>query len=354
MSNSSIPVKNIYHMLCYAWNVLDQSDENVVGSEKFDNIYDLLARIYINGANSLIKRGLSRSYIQERREVSTLKGKVEVADSIKKQTLRNGRMVCQYDNFSVDIKLNQIVKATINLLLKAPLLDKTLNKKLRKLRLYFSNVRDIQMANDTFSSLRFNRNNYHYRMLMSVSELIYQGLITREEGNDTKFLSFIRDRQMAKLYENFVLNFYRRHLDSGIYHVHSPKIHWNLDQSVSDEELSLLPEMRTDIVVENKLTSSQLIIDTKYYGETLTTSNWTDKEKVHTGHLYQIFAYVNSSNYKGNKIGMLLYPTIKQEINAGYSITGKRIYIKTLNLNAEWSEISTRLLSLVGVIDNNE
>ena len=341
-------------MLCYAWNVLDQSDENVVGSEKFDNIYDLLARIYINGTNSLIKRGLSRSYIQERREVSTLKGKVEVADSIKKQTFRNGRMVCQYDNFSVDIKLNQIVKATINLLLKAPMLDKTLNKKLRKLRLYFSDIRDIQMSNETFSSLRFNRNNYHYRMLMSVSELIYQGLITREEGNVTEFLSFIKDRQMAKLYEKFVLNFYGRHLDRGIYRIHSPKIHWNLDQSVSDEELSLLPEMRTDIVVENKLTNSQLIIDTKYYGETLTSSNWTDKEKVRTDHLYQIFAYVNSSNYKGNKIGMLLYPTIKQEINAGYSITGKRIYIKTLNLNAEWSEISTRLLSLVGVIDNNE
>ena len=341
-------------MLCYAWNVLDQSDENVVGSEKFDNIYDLLARIYINGTNSLIKRGLSRSYIQERREVSTLKGKVEVADSIKKQTFRNGRMVCQYDNFSVDIKLNQIVKATINLLLKAPMLDKTLNKKLRKLRLYFSDIRDIQMSNETFSSFRFNRNNYHYRMLMSVSELIYQGLITREEGNDTKFLSFIRDRQMAKLYEKFVLNFYRRHLDSRIYHVHSPKIHWNLDQSVSDEDLSLLPEMRTDIVVENKLTNSQLIIDTKYYGETLTASNWTDKEKVRTGHLYQIFAYVNSSDFLGDIKGMLLYPTINREINAGYSIAGKGIYIKTLNLNAEWNEISTRLVSLVGVIDNNE
>jgi 5-methylcytosine-specific restriction enzyme subunit McrC len=341
-------------MLCYAWNVLDQSDENVVGSEKFDNIYDLLARIYINGTNSLIKRGLSRSYIQERREVSTLKGKVEVADSIKKQTFRNGRMVCQYDNFSVDIKLNQIVKATINLLLKAPMLDKTLNKKLRKLRFYFPDIRDIQLSNEIFRSFRFNRNNYHYSMLMSVSKLIYQGLITREDGNETKFLSFIRDRQMAKLYEKFVLNFYLRHLDSGIYHVHSPKIHWNLDQSISDEELSLLPEMRTDIVVENKLTNSQLIIDTKYYSETLTTSNWTDREKVRTGHLYQIFAYVNSSDFIGSIHGMLLYPTIKQEINAGYSMAGKSIYIKTLNLNAEWSEISNRLLSLVEVVDNKE
>lgn len=42
-----IPIRNIYHMLCYAWNVLDQSDNIFLDSEKFDNIYNLFARIYM-------------------------------------------------------------------------------------------------------------------------------------------------------------------------------------------------------------------------------------------------------------------------------------------------------------------
>ena len=73
-----IPIKNIYYMLCYAWNVLEQSDNVLLGSEEFDNIYNLFARIYINGTGSLIKRGFNRYYIQKNRETSTLKGKINI------------------------------------------------------------------------------------------------------------------------------------------------------------------------------------------------------------------------------------------------------------------------------------
>ena len=345
--SSKIPVKNIYYMLCYAWNVLEQSESVLVGSEKFDNIYNLLGRIYITGTNSLIKRGLSRSYIQEQEEMSTLKGKVKIADSIKRQTFQHGRMVCQYDNFSADMKLNQIIKATINILLKVPQLDWELKKKLQKLRIYFASIQDIQLSKPLFSSNRLNRNNQHYRMLINISELIYEGLITRETGNQVVFSDFIRDRQMAKLYEKFVLNFYKKHLFSENFHIHSPKLQWKLDSDVNEENLSLLPEMRTDIVIENKRKNTQLIIDTKFYGETLVSGNWTNIEKLRTGHLYQILAYVNNSNYFGTVKGMLLYPTIAKDIDADYRINGKDIHIRTLNLNVEWGEIVDRLVSIV-------
>lgn len=347
-SQPKIPMKNIYYMLCYAWNVLEQSDSIFVGSEKFDNIYNLFARIYINGTNSLIKRGLNRYYIRETEELSTIKGKISIADSLKKLTFGQGRMVCEYDDFSDNIKLNQIVKTTINILIKSPNLDSGLRKELLKLRLSFSDIQDIQLSKSLFSSLRYNRNNRHYRMLTNISQFIYQGLITSEEGNELTFADFVRDHQMAKLYEKFILNFYRKHLDETIFYVHAPKLKWNLDEDISDEDLSLLPEMRTDIVIENKLTNTQLIMDTKYYAQTLVSSNWTDIEKIRTGHLFQILAYVNNSDFSGNISGMLLYPTIEKEINANLPILGKKIGIRTVNLDAEWKDISERLLSLVG------
>ncbi|MBS4194311.1 hypothetical protein KHA97_04380 [Bacillus sp. FJAT-49870] len=229
-------------------------------------------------------------------------------------------------------------------------MDPELKKKLQKQRMHFSSIQDIQLSHSLFNSHRYNRNNQHYRMLINISELIYHGLITNEKGNDTSFSNFIRDRQMAKLYEKFVLNFYRKHLNSQIYHVYSPKLQWNLNEEVSDGDLSLLPEMRTDIVVENKVTETQLIIDTKYYAETLVTSNWTETEKIRTGHLYQILAYVNNSNYPGNTKGMLLYPSVNKELNANYSIGGKAIHIRTLNLDAEWHVIFERLLSFVEMV----
>jgi 5-methylcytosine-specific restriction enzyme subunit McrC len=343
-----IPIQNIYYMLCYAWNVLEQSNQLLVGSEKFDNIYNLFARIYINGANSLIKRGLNRYYIQEEEAVWTLKGKVNFTASVKGQTFLHGKMVCQYDHFSENIQINKIVKTTMNVLIKSPQLDADLRKKLVKLRLFFADIEDVPLSRALFSSLKYNRNNAHYRLLINISELIYQGLLTNEDSNEMTFSDFVRDSQMARLYEKFVLNFYRQHLDESIYKVHAPKLKWDLDEEVGKEELALLPEMRTDIVVENKDTNAQVIIDTKFYAETLVSSNWTEIEKVRTGHLFQIMAYVNNSSFRGEKKGILLYPTIEKEVNATFPIGGKSISIRTLNLDAEWEDVSRRLLELVG------
>ena len=222
--NPRIPIKNIYYMLCYAWNVLEKSDDIYLGSEKFDNVYNLLARIYISGLSNLIKRGFNRYYNQENEAISTLKGKINISDSIKSQTFYNGSMICQFDEFSKDIKLNQIIKTTINILIKSPHLDLNLRNKLLKIRLHFSDIKTIAFSKMLFSSLRYNRNNYHYRMLINISELIYYGLITNEDNNDILFLDFVRDNQMAKLYEKFVLNFYKRHLDESIYKVYAPKL----------------------------------------------------------------------------------------------------------------------------------
>lgn len=346
-SKPKIPIKNIYYMLSYAWGILEESDTINVGSEEFDNIYNLLSRIYINGIINLKKRGFSRYYIEKKELISTLRGKIDISSSIKNQSIQQGKMICSFDEFSENIILNQIIKTTIGLLTKAPALDKTLRKQLLKQEMYFTDISHIILSDSLFSSLRYNRNNKHYQLLINISELIYKGLITKEKENEYIFSDFIRDEQMANLYEKFVLNFYKLHLDSSIYKVHAPKLNWDIEVEAKEEDLLLLPEMRTDIVVENKAKNTQMIIDTKYYSKTLVKGNRSDIEKLRTSHLYQIFAYLSNSRYEGKKEGVLLYPTIDKDLDAIFPITNKRIMIKTLNLNTKWSNIEKRLLSII-------
>lgn len=347
MTDSKIPIKNIYHMLCYAWNELESSDEVLVASNKFDNIYNLFARIYINGVSTLIKRGLNKYYIREDENLSIIKGKIDITGSIKVQSQINARMICQYDDFSKDIILNRIVKTTMDILIKSLYLNENLKKKLIKLRLYFNDIEDLKLSKSLFSTLRYNRNNHHYRMLINISQLIYEGLITNEEGGDMRFYDFVRDRKMAKLYEKFVLNFYKSKLDSSKYNVHSPKIRWDLDEDIEEKDLLLLPQMKTDIVVEDKEKDIQLIIDTKFYSETLASSYLSDIEKIKIANLYQIYAYVNNSDYRGDIKGILLYPTIEKEIDSTFPIGGKNIGVKTINLDEDWEDIEYRLLELI-------
>ena len=48
-NKNPIPIKNIFYMLCYAWNVLEISHDIKVGEEDIDDSYNLLARVFTFG-----------------------------------------------------------------------------------------------------------------------------------------------------------------------------------------------------------------------------------------------------------------------------------------------------------------
>jgi 5-methylcytosine-specific restriction enzyme subunit McrC len=344
-----IPIKNIYYMLCYAWNTLSQSDNVDVGSEKFDNIYNLLTRVLINGVRHLLKRGFHREYSGRCEELSLIRGKIDVSSSIKQQTINRQKLICEYDEFTADAQFNRIIKFTIIALMKYPLLDINLKRDLSRLLLYFAQIGETEPTRQRLYSLRYNRNNQHYKLMMNVCELLYNGLISNESGKEIEFSDFIRDRQMAVLYEKFVLNFYKKHLPLSDFNVDAPQIKWDYDEDFDNVGIEYLPDMRTDIVLENKPQNVQLIIDTKYYSSALCKRNYGDTKKLISNNLYQICTYVNNSSYKGEISGMLLYPTTEENLNLQYRIGGKIIMVKTLNLGADWTDIYNRLIEIASV-----
>ncbi|NIQ13085.1 MAG: restriction endonuclease, partial [Candidatus Dadabacteria bacterium] len=56
----SIPIQNIYYLLCYAWNKLEEKDLVNVQEEDTTKLIDLFAKVLINGTTYLLKRGLDR------------------------------------------------------------------------------------------------------------------------------------------------------------------------------------------------------------------------------------------------------------------------------------------------------
>lgn len=347
--SSKIPIRNIYYLLCYAWNTLKRDDTTLTGMEEFDNIFNLLAKLMINGVKNIIKRGFHREYLDYSEELTLVRGKIDLGNSLKQQSLMKKHLICSYDEFTDNVPFNQILKTTISILVRYPYLDSILKKELIDLRYHFSGIDEIKITSHSFPFLKYNRNNMHYKMLMNICELIYEGLIANEEGKDLKFADFIRDEQMAALYEKFVLNFFKKHLPSHKYRTHSPKIEWGIDSQFDNIGIEYLPQMRTDIVIESDGDKTQTIIDTKYYASALENRNFTETRKLISGNLYQICTYVNNSNYVGTVSGMLLYPTTEQELNLEYKINGKIIKVKTLNLSSNWEGISERLLEIAGV-----
>ena len=62
-TDKGIFIQNIYYMLSYAYQVLQQQDYQCIASEKFEHIDDLFAAILAKGVFRQLKQGLYREYV---------------------------------------------------------------------------------------------------------------------------------------------------------------------------------------------------------------------------------------------------------------------------------------------------
>ena len=347
--NIQIPISNIYYMICYAWNILSELDEKNRGTEEFDNIYNLLSAVLLKKVKLLIKKGFYKEYVLKERSLPTVKGKINIHNSINKNSLALKKICCEYDELSENIIFNQIIKYTILKLIKCPYVDNNIKIQLKQLILYFNNIGEVPPTKYNLGMLRYDTTNKHYGIIINICHLIYNGLIVTETNGEIKFLNYLTEKSMAKLFENFVLNFYKEKLDNKKFKkAKSSKIKWNITGDSSD--LRYLPNMITDIVLDKKDNSKRLIIDTKFYKETLKVQSRFSMNKnigkINSNNIYQINTYINQDKFNGEICGMLLYPTVDQNLDLSYEISGKEIKIKTLDLNTEWHNIEDRLIEI--------
>jgi len=210
-------------------------------------------------------------------------------------------------------------------------------------------VSDMPIVKSDFARLQLHRNTSYYIFLMNICELVIENTLVDENEGCYRFRDFLRDeRKMARLFERFVYNFYKK--EQCEYSVASNRICWDaISVSTSRaEDLDYLPTMLTDITLRSS--SRTLIIDTKYYEHALST-HYLGGDRVHADNLYQIWAYLSnleaSSGSDAQADGLLLYPDVSGEVDLSFLIRGHRVSIRTLNLSQPWQNIHTDLLSLV-------
>ena len=335
-----IRVRNLFHMLAYAFSALTEQGYRAVATEDFDNAVELCAAILERGVSLQLKRGLGQEYVNRSEVRSCLRGTIEVTESVKSQAVWRRQLVCSYDEFSVDTTMNRVIKATVALLVRSDI-SKARKKSLKKLMVFFADVRDIDLHRVDWN-MRFERNNRTYRMLMAVCWLVAKGLLQTQSDGSVRMMDFFDEQRMSRLYEKFILEYYRR--EHPRLRASASFVEWALDDGMSEG----LPAMRSDITLSAG--GRVLIIDAKYYASTM-QSNF-DKRTVHSGNLYQIFAYVKNKQAvlerAGESVevsGMLLYAATDEEVqpDVTYRMSGNQIGVRTLDLDRPFEEIRAQL-----------
>ena len=344
-ADKGIFIKNVYYMLSYAFHILKQNEYEKIAAEQFDNVNDLFAEIIAKGTSRQLKQGLYREYIPHNDELSVIRGRIDINGTAIRKAQNSSRILCSFDDYSEDNIYNRILKTTIHYLACADDVNRERRQTLRKLLVFFGNVSLVRPDGIIWSRLTYQRNNRNYELLMNMCRFVLNSLIQTTEKGEYKLAAF-SDEHMEKLFEHFVLEYYRHHYPQLC--PNAQKIDWDLTETPEDKMKLFLPEMRTDITLKHG--GKTLIIDAKYYGSSMAKN--FDKSTLRSAHLYQIFAYVKNMDRQntGNVSGLLLYAKTEDEVFPEvkpFVIGGNSIGAKTLDLNKDFVQIAERLDNIV-------
>jgi 5-methylcytosine-specific restriction enzyme subunit McrC len=306
MEAPRIPIRNLFYLLCYAWNHLKQGELVDVSKVPTTELVDLFALVLCDGIQHLSRRGLEQGYETREEEIVGIRGRMDVLRSARRFLPLHGRAACSFDELSANTQANQILKSTL---------------------------RRLEHARGISTVLRF---------LLNVCELIHDSWLVDRDAGGHRFRNFTRDENlMARVFQDFLFHFIRLEVPS--WRATREYIQWRAE-STSDPALTLLPRMETDISLRRG--TKKLIVEAKYYQNTL--AQRFDTAKFHSANLYQLMTYLNQARCAAGETleGMLIYPRVDRGLRERYTIQGYAVGVVTVDLSQEWGEVKNELLSL--------
>lgn len=344
MDQARIPIRNLYFLLCYSWDQLEQGELVDVSKCPSDNLADLFALVLCSGINHLARRGLEQGYQSLSDELASPRSRIDTLQSARRFLLAHGRAACTYDELTVDTLNNRILKSTLGTLSQCSELSPILRDRVMWTLRSLQKVEAINATAHDFRKVQLHGNTRFYRFLLNVCALVFESALPEQRGSGVRFRDFVRDeRAMARVFEQFLFNFLAREL-GGAAKVKRDRISWQAT-SDTDPGLSLLPSMNTDISVYSG--RRRLVIDAKYYRSSL--SSYRDASKLHSSNLYQLMSYLTNSPGTGVELseGMLIYPRVDRTLRERYRILGHSVTVATVDLSAELGAIRSEILDLV-------
>lgn len=344
-----IPIKNLYYLLSYVWNVDWELDWSSLDAENSHDSVNLLTKILVVSTDRILRKGLDKTYVDVSEEIGGIRGRVDLASTIKTNGFSKSRLTCSFDDLSHAVLHNQIIKTTLLYLSKTDGLDRNLGEEVRDLLHRLNAIPAIKLLSGSFSTIRFHSNNRSYRLPLSVCEMLYEQLLPIQETGKYKFAS-LSDERLHRIFEKFVFNFYSKNLYRTPYcAVKKERLAWQDTKFLSGMD-DLLPYMETDVSLVNP--EERLVIECKFYGSAFQQRAIGESQtsgSFISAHLYQLFAYIENLQIKDGKrtSGLILYPENGRVIDSEYEIHGHRFLVKTVDLSMSPQSIHDQMIGNV-------
>ena len=344
-----IPVRNIWLLMLYASDLsLTSGSKNVGVESNPEMIADLVAKLLVRSVEERQRRQLSLGYRQRRADLSMVRGRIDVLRTERRQLLARGAVACRFLELTVDTPRNRFVRGALEAVARLVTCSE-LRHRCRRLAadMQTLGVAGTMPSRTELSADRIGRHDTADLEMLAAAILAMDLVLPTEQAGSRPLPTPDREEQWARrLFERAVGGFYRTVLPSGHWRIQTGGLlKWPLDW-YSEGARDILPNMQTDIVLEDQTTARRIVIDTKF--TEIVSPGWRRETTLRSGYLYQIYTYLRSQTGQDSTLaeGLLLHPAIGQMIDEAISVHGHLIRFATVDLTASGAEIHRQLLKL--------
>ncbi|MEG0136124.1 MAG: McrC family protein [Cetobacterium sp.] len=251
-------------------------------------LYEIFIRMFLEELSLLIKKGIKSDYIKKEDNLKYLKGRLKIADQIKKNSIHKERFSVEYDEFSSERLENRIIKTTLDFLYKK-CTTLTNKKRIREFKFIFEDIKPVYDYNSCFSKIKLGRDMKNYEQVLKWCKVfLLNNSFSPYKGSEIAFALLF---DMNKLFESYIGDYLRKKDEIE-----------NLKLQDREHHLVYVDEsgrfgLRPDIVIETE--EKTIICDTKW--------KIMSKEPSQED-MYQLYAY--GTKYEKCKKLYLIYPLV--------------------------------------------
>ncbi|MBC5795949.1 restriction endonuclease [Sphaerospermopsis sp. LEGE 00249] len=305
--NPKVPIKNLFGMLEYAYNLKSfKFLDGLMTCDSVEDFYNQLADILAEKIIERCRKGLYRSYVPKTEKLTYVRGRLNVQEIIKKPW--DVKLQCTYQEHTADIIDNQILFWTLFHIGHSGCCSDKVSQIVRKAYHAMQGMVSLKIcdAKDCLERNYHRLSNDYYTLHQLCRFFLDNSIPSHEHGQNTS-LPFLVN--MAKLYEMFVAEWLRENLPPHL--------------TLKTQERIIIDKniyFQTDLIIYDAQTlTPKYILDTKY----------KNPENISKNDLAQVVAYAVSKHCSE---AVLVYPTV---LNNPFNQYVGNIKIRGLNFSLD-------------------
>jgi 5-methylcytosine-specific restriction enzyme subunit McrC len=191
----------LIRMICVAWDIpLAEGDLTGHDYQTFD-ILELLIAAFARRLRNEIRAGLSRAYTGNEQDLFRMRGKMLVKRQFTTLAANPQRLACQYDEFTANIGLNQILLCAVLFLARRTSRPET-QRLLNEIAMHLPDVCAISVPEAMNEKVFFDRANRRWEVVVTLARQLLAGIYQTPYSGEQIGLAVLFD--MNLLFERYV------------------------------------------------------------------------------------------------------------------------------------------------------